>query len=411
MILFILLALVALAVGGTLAVLMMRDPGYVLVAYQNATLETSLWFALGAALLAAATTFAIVLVVRRSLRGGVRVTNWVASRRLRSLRKHSLQGAMLLAEGRWREAVPALLKSAAGVDLPLVNYFGAARAANELGDHEGRDDALDRAKSATPEAAFVTELTRAELQQAAGQWRRSIATLTPLLRQAPRHPLVLRRLFDAHKAVDDWDAVAELAGSLPDEASGDMQATQVAVWRARFAKSKQSADAAEHARNTWRAMPKAMRLEEALLLDYVDILARRDTNAAERVVRQSLKKAWHDSWVRRYATIPSADVGEARKRLEVAAGWLQARPEDPSVLFTLGRLAQAAGDTARAIDHLRASLRQTEDLAGLTAMGRLQAESGDLSAANMCYEKALRLVGAPADEALIQRPPRIEEKN
>ena len=37
---------VALVVGGAVGTLMSRDPGYVLVSYENMSLETSLWFAL-----------------------------------------------------------------------------------------------------------------------------------------------------------------------------------------------------------------------------------------------------------------------------------------------------------------------------------------------------------------------------
>lgn len=399
MILVFVLGLAALAVGGVLAVLMVRDPGYVLVAYDNATVETSLWFAIGVALLAGFALYAITYLVRRSLRGGARISDWVVSRRRTAMRKDSLQGAMLLAEERWREACPVLIRSAKGVDLPLVNYLSAARAANELGDYEVRDKALELAKSTTPDAAFVTRLVQAQLQQSAGQWQRSIATLTPLLQQAPRHPLVLRRLFEAHQAVDDWEAVAELAPSLVNEADGELQAVQTAVWHARLAKSKHSADAAEHARNTWQAMPKALRLEETLLLDYVDALAGRDANAAEGVLRQALKRTWHDSWVRRYAAIPSTDVAETSKRIKVVAGWLQKRPSDPVVLLALARLTKATGDTARAIDYLQANLQQREDdVEALTAMAQLRGESGDLAGANAYYEKALRLTGAAKRE-------------
>ena len=42
----ILAIVVALVVGGLLGTLMVRDPGYVLVAYDNLTFESSVWFTL-----------------------------------------------------------------------------------------------------------------------------------------------------------------------------------------------------------------------------------------------------------------------------------------------------------------------------------------------------------------------------
>ena len=42
----LLVALLAIALGGLVGMLVVRDPGYVLISYADMALETSIWFAL-----------------------------------------------------------------------------------------------------------------------------------------------------------------------------------------------------------------------------------------------------------------------------------------------------------------------------------------------------------------------------
>ncbi|MCY4056496.1 MAG: heme biosynthesis protein HemY, partial [Gammaproteobacteria bacterium] len=230
MIRFIVLLIVGLGAGAVLAFLVVRDPGYVLVSYDGSTMETSLWFALACLFLVALFVYLLGFLIRRLARSGFAVSGWFRWRRATKARNRSLTGIMLLAEGRWSEAKRALLESADRIDTPLANLLAAARSANELGDYRERDDILALARESTPQADFVVELVRAELQQVAGQWARSIATLNALREKAPQHPMVLKRLLDAHENLGDFDAVAELAPSLPKDAAPDMVAVEAAIW-------------------------------------------------------------------------------------------------------------------------------------------------------------------------------------
>ena len=381
MIAWLVLALLALALGGVLAALLLHDPGYVLIAYADATLETSLWVSLAVLLALWFTLAGSLFLLRRLMRGGVGARAWFASRRQQSVRQRSLQGAMLLAEGRWREAAKDLLTPPA-TQTPLLDYFGAAQAANELDDYERRDQTLDCAKEAIPGADFVVELRRAELQQAAAQWRQSVATLAPLRQRAPGHPVVHARLFEAHKALGDWDAVAELAPSLPDDLPLDIQ---TAIWLARLGNPREGVDVAEHATEVWRTMPKRLHDEEALLLAYVDVLANRDATAAEAALRTGIKRRWTAAWVLRYGEIRA----NPSSQLKAASNWLKHHPDDPALLLTLGRLAAEAGELPQAKEHLEASLRAESSAAALAELGNLCAANGEQAAANGYFQRAL----------------------
>ena len=389
MIVALVLLVAALAIGGVLAALALRDPGYVLLSYAGATLETSVWFAV-VVLLALWLVIAVAYrIVRRSLHSGPALAEWLRGRRAVRASNRSLRGWMLLAEHRWQDAAKALLAAAGQVSTPMVNYIGAARAASAQGRDDDRDAALQLAREAQPEAAFIVDLIRSELQQEAGQWQPSLTTLADLQRQAPRHPVVLARLYAAHKALGDWEAVAKLAPSLGDDAPDDVAEIQAAAWRTRLAKAREGPNAAENVRSAWQAMPRKLHADETILLAYVDALA--DDGAgeeAETVLRQGLKSHWRDAWVRRYGTIR----GDAEKQLQTTLDWRKNHPEDAGLLLTMGRLAMAGGDNAKAREHLQASLDAAADVDVLETLGQLCAASGDPVAANDYFQQALALV-------------------
>jgi len=199
--------------------------------------------------------------------------------------------------------------------------------------------------------------------------------------------MVLKRLFDAHEKLGDFDAVAELAPSLPKDAAPDMAGVQAAIWRARFAKCKASADAAEHARKAWKAMPKKLRSDEGIVTDYVDALAPAAPVEAEGVLRRALKKDWREAWIRRYGTVDSNPV----KQLAFAKQWLKSRPDDPVLLLTLGRLAASTGNTEEAKSYLEASLESREDADTLAELGRLCSSAGQAETANGYLSRAVEI--------------------
>lgn len=391
MIRFLALLLAALALGGLLAAAMLRDAGYVLIAYDGATLETSLWFALASLVVVGAAAYVFGRLWRNTARGGRRLANAAQARRQRTLRERALLGTQLLLEGRWRDAETALAEAAPQLDVPLLGYLGAARAANEAGRFEARDAILGDAQAAAPDARFVVELARSELQQQAAQWQESVATLTALREEKPRHPLLDARLLAAYQALGDHDAAAALApAAAADGTAQAAKANEIALWRARLAKSKDSEKAADHMRRTWRAMPKALRQQEALVADYADALASHGAvTEAETLLRRGLGKDWHGSWVRRYGALPVRDAGEAAQRLATANAWLADHGDDPALLLTLGRLAHAAGDDVEAQRRLSACADRVQDAETLRELATLSEATGDAAAAAGYLRRAL----------------------
>ena len=347
----LLFLVLALLLGGLLGLLMARDPGYVLLAWDGISVETSIWFGLLVLLLAWVAAAGLLRLVRRLAGSGGNVRGWLAARRQGNAGRRFNQGLLLAAEGRWRDARTAFV-SAARAEGSLAGYLNAARAAHEIGDDAERDEMLRLAGESEPGAAVAAGLVRASLQQKRGDWKQSLATVLELRRQAPRHPLVLTMIFRAHRALGDIEALEEVladadrAGlAAPDE----IDDAHRAIFLGRLARAAASADAAEHAAALWQRTPAGTRAEEDVLLEYVAVLERAgDAVTAEAALRTGIESDFRQRWVRRYGAVHA----DPAMQISVAERWLQSRPDDAALLETLGRLHLAARERDAATRYL-----------------------------------------------------------
>ncbi|NJN51574.1 MAG: hypothetical protein HC809_07135 [Gammaproteobacteria bacterium] len=198
----------ALLVGGVVASLMARDPGYVLLVYDDMMLETSLWFGLLVLLVAWLVARVVLWLLRRLLNVGSGVRGWNATRRVRHSREQTVRGMVLLAEGDWSAARAALLNAVSNAEMPFVNYLGAARAAHELGDTDSRDRLLAHAEESAAGSTIGVRLTAADMLMGSGALAAAEPVLAKLHGEAPRHAGVMRRLFECRVALGDIAGLA-----------------------------------------------------------------------------------------------------------------------------------------------------------------------------------------------------------
>jgi HemY protein len=372
----LLLAVVAVVLGGLIGTLVVRDPGYVLLSYGDMAFETSLWFALVLLALTYLLLRLLFWMFTRVLESSGRLGNWLKRRRTTRAQKQTVRGLLLMSEGQWSEARKVLTASAREVGTPLINYLSAARAAHELGDAEGRDALLRQAHESTPGSKFAVGLTQAELQKSAAQWEQSLATLLQLKSSSPRHPQVLLMLTDVYQELADWQALIELLPEvrkrkLLSETAFD--ALQRRAWIARLGQVGPTDAAA-----VFKDLPKELKREPGLVVVYARaLMASQSPEAAEQAeaaIRQALQQSWNDELVVLYGQVIGAD---RERQLVVAEGWLKERPNDPSLLLTLGRICLMNEAWAKAREYFETSLRLQHTPEVYGELGRLCVALGD----------------------------------
>src|SRR5512143_3283604 len=128
---FLITLLLVLVATVAVAVLMMQEPGYVLIVYQQWAIESTLVVLIGGAIVG----FALLYLLIRMLR-----IVWLLPQKAREQKKARRRmratvgtdrGLLALAEGNWAKAEKLLIRFAKDSEMPLINYLGAARTAQK----------------------------------------------------------------------------------------------------------------------------------------------------------------------------------------------------------------------------------------------------------------------------------------
>ena len=394
---FLLTALLVLVAAVGLGLVLMKEPGYVLIGYGPWSVETTLSM-LVAILLAG---FAALYFGLRFLVGLVhtprRLAEWERKRKALRARKALNRGLIALAEGDWATAERRLIKYAEDGDTPLLNYLAAARAAQQQGAHERRDLYLRLAHEAMPEADVAVGLTQAELQIAHKQMEQALATLTHLRSVAPRHAHVLEMLMRLYEQLGDWERLHELLPELRKRKVLDAEGAEkvaLRVDRERLIAAIRSQDPAR-LKALWSSLPARTRREPDLVLVYASALKELgEEAAAEKVLREAIRRHWDERLVDLYGRVAGDPPGV---QLQAAEEWLHNHERSPVLLQALGRIALRNELWGKARHYLETAVRLRPTVEGYQLLGSLLDRMGEPNKAVECFRKGVELAaGEPA---------------
>lgn len=389
-----LLALVVVLLGSVVLVeVIQQDPGFILIGYKHWTIETSLALA-GLTIVVA---FGLFHALLRSMAWIFNLPRtlqiWQHQRQLRASRRSLTDGLIALAEGHWSQAEKKLIRAADRSETPLLNYLGAARAAQKQGSHEARDRYLALAHERVNGADIAIALTQAELQIAHQQLEQALATLANLRTMAPKHAYVLRLLMRLYCDLKDWNTLYEL---LPDLKKHKVTSDDEFDTLSLQVHSNRLIQAAHNETDLvaiWNAIPKALRKNSQLLNHYLDGLER--LNLCERMdslIQSHLKQHWDDKLILRYGRLQDS-YGKVTPttRLALAEGWLQQQDRNPRLLLSLARLSRTAKLWGKARSYLEASIGSSPLPEAYQELGELLEQLQEPEKAAECYQKGLQL--------------------
>ncbi len=384
-----------LLVGAGLGVVLSKDTGYVLLAFGNYTIETSLALLLMfVAALFAALYFSIRLLVR-TLHLPRDVQDWKQRRGSRLAQQAMTRGLLEMSEGNWRAAEKRLVRFADRSETPLLNYLAAARAAQLQGEHDRRDAYIRLAHECMPSADVAVSLTQAELQLADRQLEQALATLKHLRSVAPKHNYVLRLLQRLYEQLGDWEHLRKLLPELrrrkvePDD---ELRRLEVRTHRALLEQAFVAGDS-QRLTMAWADVPRALRDDPQLLGDYAGYLQETgEDERAEKMLGDVLKRHWHPELVETYGLLETAEPGKQLWQMERL---LADHPDDPTLLLTLGRLSLRAQLWGKARGYLEACIGRNGPPQAYRELGQLLERMNECDKALDVYRRALSGHGGP----------------
>ena len=390
----LLLALLALFAGVGVVALIETDPGYVLVAYGNYTLESSLWVGLVLLALFTGLVYLVLRLLRRLLSSNRTLMNWLGGRRAKVSQRLTTRGLINLIEGNWTRARRQLLRGAEGNESPLLNYLGAARASAELGEPDKMREYLGLAEASDSEAGIAVELTQAELKLGGGQYEQALATLVRARRNAGKHPQVLKLMCEAYRGLKDWDNLGKLLPEMrkhPVYSGEELRALEREVYGEQLAGAADLA--ALNAR--WEGVAADLRQDESLQLAYFDgLITQGGFDQAAKFLQRSLKKQWNSALARGYGSLQGERLA---KHLGQGEAWLSSHPEDAGLLLGLGRLCCREELWGKARDYFERSYQQEKTADVCAELGRLLAAMGEPRPAGAYFREGLLMATSLPD--------------
>lgn len=385
-----LLIVILLLLSAWIGLQIHQGNGVIILHYGSWSLETSLWVALLVTLLAFILFYIILRLIQKTQLWPRRLRGWGRKRKKEKMLNIAHQGVQELIEAKWDDAEQHLIKSVEESPLALVNYWGAALAANQQQSWIKRDDYLQKITEKNLLTPLQMYLLQAKLDIKSNQWERAASTLQDLAKNYPKHPQVLLLLIDVYQHQQNWLALQPLLlivakqGLLPEE---KLQQLFLETYRAQF-NAAVKANEVEPLNSFWKQV--SVELQPQLIVNYVDALLQlKQDQQAMLLIERYLKQQWNTSLLSYYAEITSKDLS---KQLIYAESWLSKHPESPELLYCLGILSKRCQLWGKAKDYLSAAIKMQPTPKGCQALAQVFESLNETSQALSYYRQGLSLV-------------------
>ena len=390
---FLIFVLIVLFASVTLALAVMHDPGYVLIARTPWSVEMPLTVFAISLVLGFGAMYAVVRAAIRLWNTPRNVTQWRRRQRTRRAREALVQGLISLSEGNWEKAEKQLLSDIGHSETSSINYLAAAFVAQARGNTEKRDEYLALAHGGMPGHALATGMAQAQLQILAHQNERALATLSQLRTMDPKHPRVLGLLAQTYRELHDWESLANVIPELRKHKAlpaPEIDALELEARRELLMLALPSG-AASVLKQAWNAIPHHLRRHPDLVAIYArHLMTQGAMDDAEKLLATALGNGWNEDLVRLYGLVQATDPAV---QLETAEGWLATQSDSPVLLLTVGRLAVRNKLLDQAREYLEKSILLHGPAEAYQELADLLEQRGEHEKALGYYRHALELYG------------------
>lgn len=382
------------------------DPGYLLIAFNNYTFETSL-FALLVAVVVLYLVGKLLLMILRW------VNPWHLIRFGRNYKDHikaksrskTIEGLLYFTRGNWESSYKLLSKGMKDPDASVVNYLAAAYAAHQLGNKAEWMSCLEAAEQKFPSARSTVNSLKAQLLFKSDQLEQCVAVLQQMKTSSLNDESLLRLLKEVYFKLNDWEELDKLLPVLEknkviDEAEAERIRVRIFMENL-YAISNQRVDYSDkeiavQLEKVWHKCPSAYKQDARIVKHYSEILFKLDQKtAAAKVIEHALRKSWSDELVRLYGEL---DFECPQRQLLSAEGWIQDRPGNATLLLALGRIAMRNELWGKAKEYFETSIEVSSSAEAHGELSRILKSLGDDALADEHQQKFVSGIGAELPE-------------
>lgn len=386
--------LATLLFAAALAAAIAYDPGYVLIAFGNYTLETTVWIGIALVLVILLAMYLLILIIHRGVRQGSLFNRWQSNWHDRRGRQLTQRGLLAYLEGNFERARVVLDRAAQRAELPALNYVLAARAAAAQGEHQIAEQYLLRAQRSEDHTEFAIALTRAELNLRQGKLQDALLVLTRIRNHAAKHPYILHLLRDTYTALHDWSNLLLLLPQLRKHkvmtktAAAELEVRATTNLLDELAAQKQI----ETMRQVWRDTSRAVAQDARAVASYArGLLALGAGVEAEMLLRTQLKREQNAELIELYG---KAAATEPERQLTQVEQWLRENGGTAPLYLCAGRIAVRNELWGKARDYFEQSLKLQANPDVYAELGSLLARTGQYERSSEYFARGLLAVTA-----------------
>ncbi|CAM4433489.1 MAG: Protein HemY [Legionellaceae bacterium] len=354
-----------------LGIQLQHEPGYLLLAYGVWTIEMPLWLAFILLIISFSIIYLFLHLISTTSSLGQRFQSWLIRYKKGKAKHRITDGIIQLTEGRWKEAEIGFIKSLISSEIPLMNYFGAAYAANEQCNDEQRNEYLKLARHALPDTIPSIEMMQAYFQYQHRQWDACASTLRHLLQLMPKHRLALALLKEVYIQLQNWTSLNDLLPALKKAKivnAIEMQILQITFYKENIKKRVNEGNV-ELLIQYWEDLPSYIKEDNESLKIYVlGLIKLHKEKEAETLLYKKLKKEDNEEFMYLYGKMKGTDPN---KQLIFIETKLKEFPHNPLLLFTAGSICLHNQLWGKALQYLEYSLEIKPHIETYLLLGQL----------------------------------------
>ncbi|WP_028863484.1 heme biosynthesis HemY N-terminal domain-containing protein [Psychromonas aquimarina] len=366
------------------------NKGYILVSLDTyTTYETTI---INAVFMAVIFYFLLLLaewLLRKLLSMSSVTRGWFGQRKTKKAQKNSLLGMLALFEGDAKQAQKLLAKSAERTEAPALTYIAAARAAQQQGQYDLRDEYLQQATQSQQGCRVAVALVWVELQLEAKQYENALATLNELDTNFPKKKRAVELYLQIYPALQEWqkyiDVLHKQRKSL-DYTESEFEAVQLDAYQHLFTQLALQEGAALH--SYWEnTCPRWMRKELAYQKILLDALINSGNDKiAEQLLLEKLNKQFSLPLV---PYIDKLTINDHYPLIQLLEKKLKKESETGLIHQALAKLKLKENNYAAVIQHLIISVESVADIDDFVLLADLLEKDDREQEAQNYYRKGL----------------------
>ncbi|MFT6256471.1 MAG: HemY protein [Cellvibrionaceae bacterium] len=310
--------------------------------------------------------------------------------RRKAAKKHTLIGALALAEEDWSAAEKAMAKGAEKGEIPVLNLFAAARAAHYQGDITARDHYLTQAeKNPIAKTAVYTSRTRYLMKQ--GELIKARAILDKLNPTSKSSSPVLKLAQELYQQQHDWQALKLLLPILKKrQLLAETEFNQLNTKTNSILMINTAKVSEAELTKCWHWLNKSERKEDELILAYAHgLIQYGHKDQALKLINKQLNASPSAALFTAIPDLITAQDQDIRKLLSKLE---TTHENDADYQMCLARLAIQSRDTKQAKIHWQNVCRIAPTHQSWLALAQAQEQLGENSTAAHSYRNAANIL-------------------